>query len=66
MIETPDSPTQRIKSQNQRMMEEMIANARGAGRPPPPPLPVRTDGGACEINELRWHQATHNPSENPA
>jgi hypothetical protein len=39
MIETPDSPTQKMKRQNQEMMARMNANARAAGRPPIPPFP---------------------------
>lgn len=39
MIETPDSPTQKIRRQNQEMMARMNANARAAGRPPIPPFP---------------------------
>jgi hypothetical protein len=45
-IETPDSPMQRMKQQNQRMMDQLAANARAQGRsftpmpapPGPPPL----------------------------
>jgi hypothetical protein len=39
MVETPDSPMQRVKKQNQQMMAQMAANARAAGRPAPPPMP---------------------------
>jgi hypothetical protein len=39
-IDTPDSPFQKMKQQQERMMEQMAANARAQGRPfNPPPLP---------------------------
>jgi hypothetical protein len=39
-IDTPDSPFQKMKQQNERMMQQMAANARAQGRPfNPPPLP---------------------------
>lgn len=39
LIETPDSPTQKIKRQNQQMMQQMNQRAMAAGRPSIPPMP---------------------------